>query len=117
LLWLHIALALLVCFIFLSKLDWRDFPYWRRRADIVTVMRGFAPTLPYVISALVSRAFVGPKRLAVWLFIAILLAGTATVSYLYMTGSGPYSVAMIIVLQTTTYLIAALLLLRGTVAG
>jgi hypothetical protein len=102
------VLALVGCLIFLGTLDWTNFPYWRGRAAIAAILlRGFGPTLPYLISAVASRPLVTANRLRFRLFVTLLVAGAAAVSYLYLTGAGPYNAPTLIFLQTMAYLIAA----------
>jgi uncharacterized membrane protein len=76
-------------------------------------LAAFGPMLPYLFSVVLSRRLVTQRQLGVWIFIAILLAGTAVAGYWYMTDlvheAGLYGTLELVLAQSCVYLMAAVL--------
>jgi hypothetical protein len=113
LLWVHLVLAIAICLAYLSTLDLTQLRWsWRGWMGIAP-LRAFGPMLPYLFSAVLSRRLVTQRRLALWIFIAILFAGTGVTGYWYMTDlvheASLYRTLEVVLVQSCVYLMAAVL--------
>ncbi len=57
--------------------------HWWARVAIPLLLKSAPAWIPYGISAAYSYTHVSPRRVAVWLLVGVLLAGTVGVGYLY----------------------------------
>jgi hypothetical protein len=72
----HILLGIFTAMIYLSELDLGNFPYWQRRAGLMSLLVAAPPLLPYVISAVHSWRTATYDRLRVALFMLVLVLGS-----------------------------------------
>jgi hypothetical protein len=86
LLWVHIALATIAGLLYLSSTDLTRFAYWRRSASAGSVMIAAIALMPYLLSAVHSRRLVSHLRVRLWIFVAVLAAGTIGIGYWYVGG-------------------------------
>jgi hypothetical protein len=83
LLFCHIIMGCFAAFLYLSRVDFSSFQYWRPRASLGVVFIAAPPLIPYVISGVRSWQLVSHCRMRVWLFIAVLVAGTILMGLLF----------------------------------
>jgi hypothetical protein len=72
---IHVLAGLFTVVIYLSEVDLGNFPYWQRRAGLMSLLLAAPPLLPYVISAVHSWRAATYNRLRVALFLLVLILG------------------------------------------
>jgi hypothetical protein len=111
LLWLHLALGFAAAFMYFSTLDFSHFSWWGR-VSLYLISHSALAWIPYLISGVYSRRRLPATQPGFWLFVLVLLAGTAAVGYFYLTPMihdlPVFGVALV---QTTAYIAAASVLL------
>jgi hypothetical protein len=75
LLGIHAAIAVMLALVYLSGMDLKRFPYWRRGTGLTFFLMALPAWLPYAISAAYSAKVVTYVRLRIAAFVAILLGG------------------------------------------
>lgn len=103
----HCVLGLVSGFVYLGTQDLRHFAYWGRGGATVAMFRTLPAFLPYLVSLLFSYRLVGYVRLRTWLFIGVLVSGTAVgvALRLHPTPDTPFNV--VVVMQAFAYCFAA----------
>ena len=67
--------------------------------------------IPYLISGVYSRRRLPARRSGFWLFVLVLLVGTAAVGYFYLAPMNEIPLVGAILVQTAAYAMAALFFL------
>jgi hypothetical protein len=82
--------------------------------SLVVMLRCIPVIFPYLISVAFSRRRVTAARAGPWVFALILVAGTGATGYFYLTRYEQTAIDTLsaILLQTSVYVLAAILLLR-----
>jgi hypothetical protein len=117
LLWCHLLLGTAATLIYLSTLDIRNLNWMPGRGynnSLVVTLRCIPVIFPYLISVAFSRRRVTAARAGPWVFALILVAGTGATGYFYLTRYEQTAIDTLsaILLQTSVYVLAAILLLR-----
>lgn len=112
----HILVGFCAAFWYLSHIDFSHFAYWRRGAGTAVIMIAAPAILPYLISAVYSWRVVTDRRLGVWAFLVVLIAGAVLVNLLILGLLGidvrEVGTLQTAALQTGLYVWAAELLLH-----
>jgi hypothetical protein len=105
----HLAIGVPAAFLYMSRLDLSRFHYWGRSGTGASFIASPA-LIPYVVSAVRSWQLAPARRLNVWLFIGVLVAGAVLMAFFFIDafgvdGTGPLIGAVVI--QTAGYFWAA----------
>ena len=115
LLWAHLALAFAAALMYMTTLDNSWLKWWRRGAGDIELIRSIPAMIPYIVSGVLSRRLITGRRFGIWIFVAVLVAGTAAVGYLYMTGTVDklpvLGTLATVTVQTVVFGLAAVILL------
>jgi hypothetical protein len=112
----HVLLGLFAVFWYLSYIDLSHFMYWRRGASFAVIFISAPATLPYLVSGVYSWRVVTDRRLGIWVFLTVLVAGAVLVNLL-VSGRLAINVREVgilqaIALQTVAYVWSAEMLLH-----
>jgi hypothetical protein len=116
LLFAHVLLALFAAFWYLSYIDFSHFMYWRRSAGLAVIFISAPASLPYLVSGVYSWRVVTDRRLGLWAFLMVLVAGAVLVNLLVSDRLGidvrEVGIFQAAGLQTVAYVWAAEMLLH-----
>jgi hypothetical protein len=112
----HALLGLFTAFWYLSNIDLSHFMYWRRNAGLAVILISAPATFPYLVSGVYSWRVVTGRRLGIWVFLMVLVAGAVLVN-LFVSGRlgidvGEVGILQAAGLQTVAYVLAAEMLLH-----
>lgn len=106
-LWSHIVLGSVAALMFLSTVDLRHFAYWRRGAAVGVLMISSAATIPYFLFGFLSYRAVSYRRIGLWVYISLLVAGTVGVGCWYLSDlreqNGPAGTVIVLLAQSFLY--------------
>ena len=91
LLFAHVLLGLFAAFWYLSYIDFSHFMYWRRSAGLAVILVSAPASLPYLVSGVYSWRVVTDRRLGLWVFLMVLVAGAVLVHLLVVCHEHPIS--------------------------
>jgi hypothetical protein len=78
----HVVVGFLSVVWYLSQIDFGHFPYWKSRSGLGVIFIAAPAIVPYVISAVYSWQVVTHRRLGVFLFLVVLVAGAGLMGLL-----------------------------------
>lgn len=107
LVFMHLVLGCGATLIYLNQVDFASFAYWRPRSALGVLFIAAPPIIPYAVSGIHAWHVVTARRLGMYLFLIVLLAG-AIVNALIFLGAFDISVdgstvLWVVIVQTLVY--------------
>jgi hypothetical protein len=96
--WVHAVLALIAAIIYLSRINFTGFVYWRSGCGRWAVAIAALPMLSYAMSAILSRRLLTEDGKRVALFIVVLVLGLVLMGWLWGGAFAPVSPGRVLLL-------------------